>query len=328
MPDPKPLHVDLIAHCDWSKSANKRWMTTAILRVDGAFIANGPERVDNPPELVSSLRARVSPQAAILLGFDFPIGLPISYTSSVWKGDFLSLLPLLGEEEPWQHFYEIARTRQEIAPHRPFYPHCPGGTRHKHLLDALESSCLDDLRRRCDLGYEGRRAACPIFWTLGAQQVGRAAISGWREVLAPALQQDPDHFFVWPFSGSLRERLQPGSVVVAETYPAEYYRHLGVRFVSGRGGKCVQNARRANAAALMGAATSLRVHPSAQLQEAIENGFPPEIGGDDAFDALVGLLGMIKVVRGELPAVAPDDDAIRRVEGWMLGQSEEPCLCR
>ena len=29
----------------------------------------------------------------------------------------------------------------------------------------------------------GRRAAAPIFWTLGAQQVGKAAIAAWRELL-------------------------------------------------------------------------------------------------------------------------------------------------
>ena len=33
---------------------------------------------------------------------------------------------------------------------------------------------------------------------------------------------------------------------------------------------------------------------------------------------------MIKVVREDLPATAPDDDVICRLEGWMLGLSEEP----
>jgi hypothetical protein len=46
-------------------------------------------------------------------------------------------------------------------------------------------------------------------------------------------------------------------------------------------------------------------------------GFP--IGGDDAFDALVGLCGMLDVVLGRLPSNAPDDDAIRDNEGWILG---------
>jgi len=63
-----------------------------------------------------------------------------------------------------------------------------------------------------------RRAA--FFWTLGGNQVGKAAITGWRDVLAPALQGGGS---ASPFNVSLLSLLVPGNAVIAETYPAECY---------------------------------------------------------------------------------------------------------
>ena len=53
--------------------------------------------------------------------------------------------------------------------------------------------------------------------------------------------------------------------------------------------------------------------------EAINAGFGPHPAGEDAFDAVIGLIGMLLVVRGMRPAESPDDPAVRRREGWMLG---------
>ena len=53
-------------------------------------------------------------------------------------------------------------------------------------------------------------------------QVGKAAIIGWRDVLAPALL-DGGPVSLWPFDGALPSLLVPGNVVIAETYPAECY---------------------------------------------------------------------------------------------------------
>jgi hypothetical protein len=73
----------------------------------------------------------------------------------------------------------------DISIQRPFYPFAPGNKRHAHLLNALGLDSIDDLRRECEKQQPGRRAACPLFWTLGANQVGKGAIIGWRDVLAP-----------------------------------------------------------------------------------------------------------------------------------------------
>jgi hypothetical protein len=36
---------------------------------------------------------------------------------------------------------------------------------------------------------------------------------------------------------------------------------------------------------------------------------------------VVGLFGMLNVVLGRLPCGEPDDPVVRRIEGWILGQS-------
>ncbi len=57
---------------------------------------------------------------------------------------------------------------------------------------------------------------------MGAQQVGKAAICGWRvclpRLLDPALDLD-----VWPFTAVWLIRFNQDRVIVAETYPADIY---------------------------------------------------------------------------------------------------------
>jgi hypothetical protein len=57
-----------------------------------------------------------------------------------------------------------------------------------------------------------------------ATQVGKGAITGWREVLAP----NRDRIGIWPFDGTLAECLARTPVVIAETYPGEAYGHLRI----------------------------------------------------------------------------------------------------
>ena len=90
-----------------------------------------------------------------------------------------------------------------------------------------------------------------MFWTLGGNQVGKAAITGWRELLAPARRAGMD-VAIWPFDGSARRLLGTHSFVVAETYPGEVYEHLGLRpALRSRGGKRRQAARAACAGLLL-----------------------------------------------------------------------------
>ena len=163
---------------------------------------------------------------------------------------------------------------------------------------------------------ESAPAACALFWTLGAQQVGKAAITGWRDLLAPALRADVD-LALWPFQGSLNELLARHRFVVAETYPAEFYRHLELKMAGGKG---KQEVRQANAERLLAWAKGAGVDLEGCLIKQINDGFGADARGDDRFDAVVGLFGMLNVVLGQRASGEPDDPAVRRIEGWILGQ--------
>ncbi len=65
-------------------------------------------------------------------------------------------------------------------------------------------------------------------------------------------------------------------------------------------------------------ADTLRLSP--ELMQQIESGFVPDKSGEDPFDAFVGLVSMLEVVRGRRPAAPALDAEVRRVEGWILGQ--------
>src|SRR5262249_32071310 len=159
------------------------------------------------------LRARALP-GQLMIGFDFPIGLPLAYARTAGIGSFPEFLGVLGAP-PWEEFCLVARRPDEITLRGPFYPQAPGGARRDHLRVALGLS-ERELRRRC----EGNDAET-LFWTLGSKQVGKGALAGWR--MLAAAQRDPD-IALWPFAGSLPDLLDGGSRIVAvETYPREYY---------------------------------------------------------------------------------------------------------
>jgi len=312
----------LVAHADWGWSPPKRWLARACLEA-GRYVARAPEPVGAPPTLLGDLVAAAPGGGPVLLGFDFPIGLPAAYAERVGITRFLDVLPGFGEAA-WPEFYRVADRPEDIALARPFYPDRPGlsGARRRvHLAQGLGVT-LSALWRACDRKQPYRRAAAPIFWTLGGQQVGKAAISGWRDVLGPALRSGDVDVAIWPFAGRLGELLRPGRVVIVECYPAEIYAQLGLVFRR-RGerkwGKRIQADRRANAARLFAWARSAGVALAPSLRKAIASGFGAGADGEDRFDAVVGLCGMLETALGRRPPGEPDDEVVRAVEGWILG---------
>lgn len=304
---PPPVQV---VHADWGSSPAKRRLARAILTADGRYSIGPVEPVGRPERLLGDL-LEVAAGETVLAGFDFPIGLPRRYAEAVGIDDFRSVLPRLGQDE-WQLFYDVASTPAEITTRRPFYPNTPGGTRHLHLLQALRSASMDELRRRCERAQGGRSAASPLFWTLGPKQVGKAAIVGWRDVLAPAIRGGLP-VSLWPFDGRLAELLKRPGLVVAETYPAEAYVQLGVRLRRKRD----RGDRAAAAPALLAAALRSDVVLSAEARRRVEQGF----ASDDEFDAIVGLLAMLPIASGNRDSGEPrGDDAVERIEGWILGR--------
>ncbi|HEV7434751.1 MAG TPA: hypothetical protein VGO22_07765 [Pseudorhizobium sp.] len=76
------MSVAVVAHCDWSIHRKKRWMCTA-LRFDKAWMISAPEQVGDTDDLLPRLRHRSRTDGALLIGFDFPIGLPAAYGGAV-----------------------------------------------------------------------------------------------------------------------------------------------------------------------------------------------------------------------------------------------------
>jgi hypothetical protein len=300
-------------------------MASAAHKVGNKLHTGVPLKVVDASNLLHSLGDKVSAPGSVLVGFDFPIGLPCEYARRSGITNFIKTLPLFGTDS-WVDFFHPAVTVQEIALYRPFYPMYPGGAKRAQLAEQLHIP-FSQLYRRCENARPGRRAACPIFWTLGGQQVGKAAISGWREVLQPALINSQIPLAIWPFSGRLDKLIQPGRVIAAETYPAEFYTQLNIKFSTprkgGKSGKRSKADRAANASALLDWCSKHKIQLDASLAELIIDGFGPSASGEDQFDAVVGLFGMINSLDGWGAENEPEADNLRLIEGWIFGMSQE-----
>jgi hypothetical protein len=312
--------VSLISHSDWSKNHEKRWMAVAVLQANQRWLVCELSRVSDSSGLFLYLKSRRLKPGCILSGFDFPIGVPYSYALLAGITDFLATLPLFGQNE-WDQFYIPAKLSSEINLYRPFYPDKPGGTNHSHLECGLDLP-FGHLYRLCEMSHDNRRSACPLFWTMGAQQVGKAAITGWKDLLAPAVVDHKLKVKIWPFSGSLSHICQTENIVVVETYPAEFYNHLGLSFSSpSRRSKRRRLDRLAFAEQLISWAETHNFDLDDSIVNSVINGFGDNLDGEDRFDALVGLYGMINVVLGFHPAWEPNLPHISKIEGWIFGEN-------
>ena len=303
-----------VAHADWGVASNKRWVARGRRRPNGGWSACAPVRVG----VTGSLSERMGVPAGVepvVLGFDFSIGVPEAYARRAGITHFPTFLRQAGHGA-WEAFFEVADAPAEISLQRPFYPRSglPQGTKRRAQLEAALGLSWAELLRRCERAQPDRRAACALFWTLGGNQVGKGSLAGWRLLQAAP----PDTSSFWPFDGVLDDLVQPGRVVVTETYPAESAQHIGVGRVVGKQHQLV---RRSHAPALVGFAERAGIRLDETLRALIADGFGSSSAGEDPFDAVIGLFGMINVLAGGRPAHEPSDDAVRTVEGWILGQA-------
>jgi hypothetical protein len=308
----------LIAHADWSTHASKRWFSCAH-RAGATYVLEAPGRVGETKSFIQGLVRRAGPGVPVLAGFDFPIGIPSAFARSARIESFRDELPRFGSG-PWGKFYELATTTNEISLERPFYPARPGGTSRRNLVDRLGLRSFEELLRQCDRACDGRSNACALFWTLGGNQVGRAAISGWQDVLAPALSSLALWAALWPFDGDLSQLVATSGVVMVETYPAEACRVIGIPF-PGRGWSKRNRAHRSiHARAILAWCEQHHVGYTEQLGRELLDGFSEDPDGEDRFHAVLGLIAMVAVVTGAHPCDAPSTREVRHVEGWILGQ--------
>ncbi len=310
--------IKRIIHCDWGTNALKRWLVRATFREE-CYCVSLPEPVGDLANFFTRIREGLDNDDRILVGFDFPIGLPVAYAEAAKIGYFPDALLEFGKND-WSKFFEKCRTSQEIGVHRPFYPvSCrnKGDATHAHLTQSLNLD-WQQLLRQCDRETDVRGDACPLFWTLGPKQVGSGAIYGWRDLLAPVLRCPKHSVGLWPFGGNLNDSLEKYRTVVVETYPAEAYRHLD--FPKGWNGKRDQNKRLAVNRHFHDWRKNRPVVFDQKVIDLIEDGFGAKPDGEDPFDALVGLCSMIDVALGIRADGAPDTSQVRNIEGWIFGQ--------
>ncbi len=276
----------LVALADWSVHPDKRFVARARLS-RGEYRLSAPQKVGDPVSFIARLREETE-GAPVLAGFDFPIGLPAG-----WTPDFRSFL-----QSDLADFCRPAALPCEISRRRPFYPaRC--GARGEHTRDHLKTALGTGGKRECDQ-LAGAEA---LFWLVGPRQVGKAAIHGWMHVLRPALER----IFLWPFDGTVAEGLESGRVVVVEAYPRLCARILGLQVRNKRD----SDSRREASAAL--------AHHSMDpaLKRMLASGFGPHAAGEDAFDAVIGLCGILRVLATQSDIEPPD--RARRCEGWIFG---------
>ncbi len=310
------LDPSLAAHADWSIDPRKRWITVARRSITG-WTLGAPRLVGEVGTLLTRLREEAG-GGAVALGVDLPIGLPRAYAAGRSEADFPNFLRVVGRLPT---FFSVCANLDEIGPERPFYPArgIAGMTRLSHAL-ALGLTDASGLSRACDRATAERPAGAPLFWTLGANQSGKAAIAAWQQLILPALGNAAG-LRLWPFEGPFRALLSPGSVALAETYPAEALRHLGLKL---RGSKRRQADRCATAGALLTAMDQQAAMPDDAMRRATLDGFGADASGEDRFDSVLGVLCVLNVLAGNRADTAPEDPWIQRWEGWVLGQTAMP----
>jgi hypothetical protein len=179
----------IIVHADWGTNPKKRVSAAARRLPDGRYRVEAPETVGRSGSWRQRLNVPTDELGPVLVGFDFPIGVPGSYAARAGIRSFREALPKFGSGE-WSEFYDVCATPAQIGLRRPFFPNsCPvaGMCRQEHLTASLDLT-WDELHRQCERKTVDRRAACPLFWTLGGNQVGKGSIAGWSECVQPWLR--------------------------------------------------------------------------------------------------------------------------------------------
>ena len=308
---------DRVAHADWGTAPAKRAVAFGERQGD-AFRAHVPSIFGRSGRLLEDMGLH-GRRGRTLLGFDFPIGLPRAYAAQAGADWYVSWLRSLPDDTM---LFDVAADIADVSAARPFFPQniavkSPGiKARFREALGL----CAEDVLRRCDRRHCTRNAASEMFWCLGASGVGKATVVGWRDTLRPALRDPNRRFSVWPFDGQLQDLLAASDAVLVETYPADAYLQLGLSIARPAASKRRQEDRRADAKRLLDWCAEHAVLPDEELTEQILNGFGPSPSGEDPFDALVGLFGMIDTLHRAVEPELPDDPAINSVEGWIFGQ--------
>ena len=309
----------LAAHADWSIDPRKRWVAVARRAAAGwvlASAASGRRRAD----FLARLRAEAGWRAGGARRRSAARACRAPTRRSGAEADFLQFLQAARN---WPDFFRVCATLEELAPDRPFYPArgIAGMTRASHAA-ALGLGAATGLSRACDRATAERPAGAPLFWTLGANQSGKAAIAAWRDMLLPALAAG-EAVRLWPFAGPFRVaagarrggagRDLSGRGAAPSRHPPEGQQAPPGRPCRGVACRCWPRC------------SGWTSPPSAALRPPCVDGFGADAAGEDRFDCVLGVLCVLNVLAGNRPDTAPDDPWIRRLGG--LGAGPDGIAC-
>jgi hypothetical protein len=311
--DHLPRLPELVAAVNWDFQVQKRRLAIAHLLKDTDFyeISRVPESIMATSTLFESLREAAGLQCVALVGFDLPIGLPSSFACAANITNFRNALDLFESGQEWKQFYEPT---DHPNLYQPFAPATPNGIKSLQVLaHALKLPLKDNLFRLCDRKTTTRKQTEPIFDLRFDHRAGRSVIQGWREVIGPLR----DSLRIWPFDGALNSLLAVPGVVVVETYPPEAAAHLAppLRKEASRN-LGLQQDRAAIGEFLLAKAEAVRIKLAPEVRAMLASGCDSEAD----FNALMAIVSMIHVLRGNRPADPPEDPLIWNLEGWIFGQ--------
>jgi hypothetical protein len=307
-----------IAHADWGTAANKCVVATAELN-DGRYHVRLPRTVRAGTDLIQRMRLADHPGLSTLLGFDFPLGVPRAYAQTASITNFADWFRRLELDSA---FFNIASDIKEVSTARPFFPmlitdRTPGIKTRFRVALGLGA---EEMLRACDRSHCSRPAASEMFWALGPAAVGKMTLAGWKHAIRLALAAPSRRYSIWPFDGPMPHLLEASDAVIVETYPRDAYLQLGLQMGRHGTSKTRQADRAAETPRLVEWCAANAVLPDNDLLDQVLDGFGPHKGGDDLFDAVVGLFGMIDTMRRGAEPDLPDDPAVHLIEGWMFGQ--------
>lgn len=303
--------VDVIAGADWSVHPAGRRMV--IARHIGGGGGRERYRIEGPAPVgaLDSLADRLTDHGRLRawLGIDVPIGLPAAYLQAAGLQDFRAALAAFGQGL-WADVY---RPSDRPRLHRPFYPasRAPRGTHRKGVWLAGVGAGAAAFMRDFDRAMGG----ASLFWLIGPNQVGKATISAWRDLLAPAAPT----LGLWPFDGPLSDCFAGAPLTVAEVYPALGYRLFGLAIAKPGARKGDPGARAACAPVLRRRCRLLAAGLAPETGALLDQGFE----SDDDFDAFIATLIMIAAGQGRIANQAPARTRQNRTEGWVLGLGPE-----
>ncbi len=294
----------VIVCADWSKNRGKREVYAASpqgRRVWRLAPPVGGWTLDSVVGASGDLES--GRDGAALVGFDAPFGLPASFLRATGQPTFRAWLQQI---EPTT--LEPVTGADQWSPERPFVV-VPAGAGSRKAIEQQMASLGIDAMRRIDLAAR----ANPVFIAGGiAGSVGSSAIDLWR-----SLRESTSRVAVWPFDGVPEEVAARAPVVLGEIYPRLGYalaasdqpadRRAAVSVSKGIPGARVAFLELLRAGSSWVSRAGVRID-DLQWAEASE----------DAFDACVTALGLLRCVLEGTPLVDPAFED-RIAEGGILG---------